>query len=323
MIRSTRPSSLSRAKLSSLLVSNSRALAAIKSPAAGSIATGIGGRGLLASGFVADVSLAAELSAMGSGAGIVWGMPLAKPWRRAAMIAPQLRLASRPPFKMAPLPERIAREAIWIAASGRASKITPTTPRGTVSRSSTRPWSSSVCSCRRPRGSSRAATWRTPAIAASSLAPSNFSRAIRAGANPSEAAASISAWLAARIKWRSLSKAEAIASTAARRSASLHWPRAMALRRTPAARCNNSGLGSGTGAMPRAAELIQIGRGRRPSSQSTARPGAVARPKLVSGQPVAGQQRRPQTAGTVAQLATPDFQLLAAYRQHPLLHLSP
>ena len=54
-------------------------------------------------------------------------------------MAAQLPLASRPPLSRAPLPERIAREAICITASGRASKITPSTPSGTVTRSSTSP----------------------------------------------------------------------------------------------------------------------------------------------------------------------------------------
>jgi hypothetical protein len=95
MIRSTSPSSLSRPRLSSRLVSSSRACGAT-----------------------------AEL---------------ANPACRASTIAAQLQLASLPPLSRVPLPERIAREAICITASGRASKITPTTPRGTVTRSSTRP----------------------------------------------------------------------------------------------------------------------------------------------------------------------------------------
>ena len=95
MIRSTRPSSFSSPRLSSRLVSSSRASGA--------------------------TSLAAS------------------PWRRAVRMAAQLPLASRPPLSRAPLPERIAREAICITASGRASKITPSTPRGTVTRSSTKP----------------------------------------------------------------------------------------------------------------------------------------------------------------------------------------
>lgn len=43
------------------------------------------------------------------------------------------------PFNRAPLPERIARDAICMTASGLASKITPTTPSGTETRSRTNP----------------------------------------------------------------------------------------------------------------------------------------------------------------------------------------
>ena len=202
MIRSTRPSSLSRARLSWREVSRARA----------SADTG----------------------------------ERARPACRAERIAAQLRLASLPPLSRAPLPERIAREAICITASGLASKITPSTPRGTLSRSSTSPSASSVWSWRRPIGSARAATWRTPSMAAASLRSSSFRRATRAGARPALAAASRSAWLAATIVAASASRASAMASTAVCRSPSASCPRAMAARRTAAARCSSSGEGSGT-----------------------------------------------------------------------------
>ena len=163
-------------------------------------------------------------------------------------MAVQLRLASRPPLSRAPLPERMASEAICITASGRASKITPTTPSGTLRRSSTSPSSSSVWSWRRPSGSSRAATWRTPSMAPSSLAASSLRRATRGAARPSAAAASRSARFAARISSRSASRASAMASRAPRRSAPLVWASPVAARRTAAARANSSGEGSGTAA---------------------------------------------------------------------------
>ena len=174
MIKSTSPSSLSNARLSSRDVSNSRAC-----------------------GETAEA---------------------AKPERRADRIAVQLRLASRPPLRMAPLPERIAKDAICITASGRASKITPRTPRGTLNRSSTKPESNSRCIWRTPTGSGSSATWRTPSIAPANFLASNFNRATRAGAKPSAAAASKSAALAATIWLASASRASAIAKTAWRRS---------------------------------------------------------------------------------------------------------
>ena len=72
----------------------------------------------------------------------------ANPALSAPITASLVQRASRPPLRRAPFPERIAKEAICIRASGRASKITPTTPRGTDTRSRRRPSSSSRWSWR-------------------------------------------------------------------------------------------------------------------------------------------------------------------------------
>jgi len=48
------------------------------------------------------------------------------------------------PFKIAAFPDLIARDAIFAMTSGRASKMMRSTPMGQLTRSSTRPSSSSV-----------------------------------------------------------------------------------------------------------------------------------------------------------------------------------
>lgn len=55
-----------------------------------------------------------------------------KPSLMASTMALQLFTASRPHLRRTPLPDLMERPAIWTAASGRASKMIPRTPRGTV-----------------------------------------------------------------------------------------------------------------------------------------------------------------------------------------------
>ena len=77
--------------------------------------------------------------------------------------------ASRPPLSSTALPLLRHSPPIWISASGRDSKITPTTPMGQLMRESTSPSASSVRSCSCPMGSSIAASCSRPAQTSAEL----------------------------------------------------------------------------------------------------------------------------------------------------------
>ena len=109
------------------------------------------------------------------------------------------RIASRPPLRSTALPLLRHRPAICTSASGRDSKITPTTPIGQLTRERISPSASSVRSCSCPMGSSICASARRPAHTSSSLPWSNFSRFSAGAERPSAFAASRSCAFAAKI----------------------------------------------------------------------------------------------------------------------------
>mmetsp|Transcript_2547 Transcript_2547/g.9778 ORF Transcript_2547/g.9778 Transcript_2547/m.9778 type:complete len:361 (+) Transcript_2547:2401-3483(+) len=132
------------------------------------------------------------------------------------------RRASLPPLRTSPQPARSARQAICGSASGRASKMTSTTPSEVDRFSRTRPSASSRRSATRPRGSGIAASARAPAASDASFFCERPSRCLSAaGTSPSSplAAASTSSALAARISSACASSASATAPrSAVRRS---------------------------------------------------------------------------------------------------------
>ena len=107
---------------------------------------------------------------------------------------------SDPPLSMAQLPLLMQSVEIWTMASGRASKITPMTPMGQVTRLSTRPWSSSRRSSTRPTGSGSETRLSMPAHTSASLCSSNSRRLRTAGATFASSAAARSLALAAKIR---------------------------------------------------------------------------------------------------------------------------
>eukprot|EP00756_Hemistasia_phaeocysticola_P018443 Hpha_TRINITY_DN15594_c2_g3::TRINITY_DN15594_c2_g3_i1::g.107773::m.107773 len=137
----------------------------------------------------------------------------------AATMAVHVRTASLPHLSSTPLPDFTASEAIWRAASGRASKMMPSTPSGTVTRRSTSPSESSRLISVAPMGSGRRATSRTPVTVVSSLDPLKTRRACSAGATPADGslAALMSSSLAASMAPRCFVTASAIARSAALR----------------------------------------------------------------------------------------------------------
>ncbi len=86
------------------------------------------------------------------------------------------RADSRPPLRIAALPDFSASEPICATASGRDSKMTRRTPRGHVTFSRTRPSSRSVRERTRPEGSGKSATARTPSAIPCTLVSSSFRR---------------------------------------------------------------------------------------------------------------------------------------------------
>ena len=80
-----------------------------------------------------------------------------------------LARASRPPLSTTALPLFQASPVICTRASGRASNTTPSTPSGQVTRSSTRPRSSSRWVSRWPTSSGMRASWRRPSAQLASL----------------------------------------------------------------------------------------------------------------------------------------------------------
>ena len=78
--------------------------------------------------------------------------------------------ASRPPLSSTALPLFHASPTICTSASGRDSNTTPSNPSGALTRSSTRPSSSSRRSVARPTRSGIAASWSSPSHTPSSFA---------------------------------------------------------------------------------------------------------------------------------------------------------
>mmetsp|Transcript_147658 Transcript_147658/g.258161 ORF Transcript_147658/g.258161 Transcript_147658/m.258161 type:complete len:216 (-) Transcript_147658:702-1349(-) len=108
-------------------------------------------------------------------------------------------LASRPPFRISGLPERIPRATTWGRASGRDSKMTKITPKGTVSWRRTRPGVTSKRPTTLPIGSTCSEMPKIPCERVSSLALFNLRRASIWGSKLSLAACSRSFWLASRM----------------------------------------------------------------------------------------------------------------------------
>mmetsp|Transcript_25291 Transcript_25291/g.75930 ORF Transcript_25291/g.75930 Transcript_25291/m.75930 type:complete len:231 (+) Transcript_25291:700-1392(+) len=150
-------------------------------------------------------------------------------------------LASRPPFMTTAQPPRSASAAICGSASGRASKMTMTTPRGARRFSSTRPSLSSRFSRRRPTGSAMAARASQPLATVSSLAGDRPRRWRRCGATSPDAATS--ARFASRISADELRRAAPTALRIALRSAPVSPPRARAAARASSA-TRSSGFSS-------------------------------------------------------------------------------
>ena len=100
--------------------------------------------------------------------------------------------ASRPPFRMAALPDFKHSEAICTSASGRDSNTAAMTPKGHVMRLSVNSSSSSVAMRATPSGSGRAATARTPSAICAILPPVS-SRRLSSGSDISPLATSGSA----------------------------------------------------------------------------------------------------------------------------------
>jgi len=101
-----------------------------------------------------------------------WWMILTKVWQEFK--------ASFPPFKITPLLDFIAKLVIWIKASGRASKITPNTPKGQVILFRIKSWSNSRWMEIWPTGSANFLTSLTPLIALFNLFSPNCKRADKA-----------------------------------------------------------------------------------------------------------------------------------------------
>ena len=72
--------------------------------------------------------------------------------------------ASEPPRKTTALPERIHKAATSIVTLGRDSKMTPTTPSGTVFLDSIKPFESVLCDKTCPVGSGRWVTESTLSV---------------------------------------------------------------------------------------------------------------------------------------------------------------
>ena len=106
---------------------------------------------------------------------------------------------SFPPFRTAQFPLLMHRQLICTSASGRASKMIPITPMGTVTLFRISPSSSCRCSVIRPVGFSSAIRLSMPARQSDSLCASNFSRFITAGAMPAFSARARSSRFAAKI----------------------------------------------------------------------------------------------------------------------------
>ena len=194
--------------------------------------------------------------------------------------------ASRPPLRSTALPLLRARALICTSASGRDSKITPSTPRGQDSRVSSRPASSSRRRSTRPRGSGRAATARTPAAISCSLAGLRRRRWKAAGLMVPCAAARSRA-LAARMASASARRPAASASSTRLRVApeltARVWAAARAATACPRTGCSAGSSGAASGLAPNRvptgspARMRSRMRGSRPEASTTATPRSAAR----------------------------------------------
>ena len=107
--------------------------------------------------------------------------PSGRPHCRAAPIirsasASLVRAASRPPLRSTAFPLLRHSEAICTSASGRLSKMTPTTPMGQLTRYRFKPGDSSLAYCTFPSGSGSRARDRSPSAMPAHLARVSLSR---------------------------------------------------------------------------------------------------------------------------------------------------
>lgn len=132
-------------------------------------------------------------------------------------------ILSLPPFRMAALPDLIASAAMFTTTSGRASKMTSSTPTGQVTRCSASPGPSSFANVTCPVGRGSDATSLIPCSIASYLPARERSRRLNREAESLPAstrgrAASMSALFAARTASRFSESAVRIALSATSRS---------------------------------------------------------------------------------------------------------
>mmetsp|Transcript_8222 Transcript_8222/g.25403 ORF Transcript_8222/g.25403 Transcript_8222/m.25403 type:complete len:270 (+) Transcript_8222:1104-1913(+) len=146
--------------------------------------------------------------------------------------------ASLPPFRIRPQPVRRANDAICASASGRASKITRTTPKAHVRFSRIRPGLSSRRSTTFCTGSSLSASACVPLATASSFFPDNPRRCRMAGSTSPEFATSRA--FAARIASRCSPTASATLRSNADRCSPLSACSAREASRTRVSVPNNS-----------------------------------------------------------------------------------
>mmetsp|Transcript_33242 Transcript_33242/g.106046 ORF Transcript_33242/g.106046 Transcript_33242/m.106046 type:complete len:452 (-) Transcript_33242:397-1752(-) len=158
-----------------------------------------------------------------------------------------VREASLPPLSSNPLPEAMARAATCGTTSGLDSKMTSTTPIGTVSCLSTSPGASSTCRLVRHRGSGWEAMARSPAVTPRSFCKGSSRRAAEAALMLLARAAWTSAPFAFAMDSKPASNASAHACSTAPRSAWLSFCSARLASRaaTAAARAAGSSGGSG------------------------------------------------------------------------------
>mmetsp|Transcript_1597 Transcript_1597/g.3659 ORF Transcript_1597/g.3659 Transcript_1597/m.3659 type:complete len:238 (-) Transcript_1597:602-1315(-) len=124
-------------------------------------------------------------------------------------------VASFPPLSRRPLPDRIARDAIWGRASGRASKMMRQTPMGAVTLSRTRPSAISIALRGFRMGSSCCAIARTPTASCLIFSGLSLSLCMSAASMPAFSPSSTSLALAAMISSSAASSALATRSRTA------------------------------------------------------------------------------------------------------------
>ena len=147
------------------------------------------------------------------------GMQSTMIWWRMALVL----VASLPPLRRRPLPDRMAREAICGRASGLDSKMMRRTPRGAVTCSRVSPSATFILLSWRPSGSSMSAICLAPA-ASCAIFPGFILSLLRRCDSVSAASAAAMSFSFSRMMASSLaSRASAIAYSSAARSSLLRF----------------------------------------------------------------------------------------------------